>query len=222
MVITCTVDPLVKGEVVTWRYLPERKLQRRSMITEGLIKREHCHVLADQGSTCSPKLLQTKDTLTHSLSSKVVCLCRHPPSSRWLTLIDTNKAAHGIKKAIVSFTILKSRYWMWPATKCTTKCIKKLPVASVCSLEPSVLVTLHEIKVFLPSFLSTMDSISTVLPSGMGLEIKESPVRTKWPWMIIVIRCGLTLAQCFLRRSVGTWAGQTQVNITLVCVKQCT
>lgn len=59
-----------------------------------------------------------------------------------------------------------------------------LPVASVCSLVPSLLVTLHETNVFLPSFLSREDSITTVLPSGMGLRTRQygklDNKRSKW------------------------------------------
>lgn len=44
-----------------------------------------------------------------------------------------------------------------------------LPVASVCSLEPSALVTLQFTNVFLSSFLSKVDSSNTVLPNGMAL-----------------------------------------------------
>lgn len=58
-----------------------------------------------------------------------------------------------------------------------TRVGSQLPDVSVCTLARSGLITLHEMKVFLPSFLSKRDSSSTVLPSGMGLETEQSFVR---------------------------------------------
>lgn len=115
-----------------------------------------------------------------------VFLC-HPPPSRWLTLIDKNSAA---KDRWQNFFLVENTedqeadIWLnlihqtsWPKIKN----IYILPVDSVWSLEPSVLVTLQEINVFLPSFLSRQDSINTVLPSGMGLKTKQLVVRENRP-----------------------------------------
>lgn len=52
----------------------------------------------------------------------------------------------------------------------TSYACKNVPVESVCSLEPSLLVTLHVINTFLASFLSREDSITNVLPSGIDLD----------------------------------------------------
>lgn len=134
--------------------------------------------------------------LTHTLVMASFCwhpvgwvrggLVCHTPS-RWLTLTDRNSATGG--------TWEKTEQWQYRSPKSrdvtiinTLSVWMYLPVDSVWSLEPSVLVTLHEINVFLPSFLSREDSSNTVLPSGMGLGTRQLFVRANWPWFIVVIQ----------------------------------
>lgn len=86
-------------------------------------------------------------------------------------LIDTNSAAGKVRnreeRSRFDFILTHCQHQRSVAPQ------NRLPVASVCSLAPSLLVTLQETNVFLPSFLSKLDSSTTVLPSVMGLFTKE-------------------------------------------------
>lgn len=96
---------------------------------------------------------------------------RHTPSNILKILIDTNRAAAKVRnreaRSRFDFILTHCQHQTGAAPQ------NRLPVASVCSLAPSLLVTLQVTNVFLPSFLSKLDSSTTVLPSVMGLFRKE-------------------------------------------------
>lgn len=106
---------------------------------------------------------------THTLAAAATTT-RHTLSNILQTLMDTKRAAG---------KVWNRRAWRFDfkPTHCQHQTDaepqNRSPVASVCSLAPSLLVTLHVTNVFLASFLSKLDSRTTVLPKGMGLFTEE-------------------------------------------------
>lgn len=93
---------------------------------------------------------------------------------------------------------------------CLKRVVSQLPEVSVCTLERSGLITLHEMKVFLPSFFSKRDSSSTVLPSGMGLATEHKLVRANWGWSSVFSQRN----ECWTKKTLSVAHMQNVMTLT--------